>query len=127
MKLTFQNIIDAKNAVLALGNVKSIEGMPISGAIRYKIEKFCKKFTKEFNIIEPLRIDVFKRFGKQDEKTGYVNVLPEKYKEFQEEIKKFLATESEMEGLDVDLNLVDGLSAVQMMELRGNKILKEIE
>ena len=126
MKLTFQNIIDAKNSVLAVGNAKSIEGMPVQGKIAYKIKKFQDRFIKEFNVIEPLRVDIFKRFGKQDEK-GYVSVFPEKFKEFQAEMKKFLETESETEAPLMELGMVDGISANDISCLEGNKMLKEIE
>lgn len=125
MKLTIKNIIEAKDAVLALGNVKSVDGFPVQGQTAYKIKKFQDKFIKEFNTIDPSRIDIFKKHGKQNEK-GYVTVLPEKFKEFQEEMGKFVAIETELDAPVFEIGIPDGMSANDITVLERNGILKEI-
>lgn len=117
--------MNIKDAVLALGNVKSIEGMPLQGALAYKIKKFQDKYVKEYNILEPLKVEIFKRFGKENK--GKIEIIPEKLPEFQAEIQKFYETETETDAPLLDVGKVDGVSASHLTVLEKNGIIKEIE
>jgi iron-sulfur cluster repair protein YtfE (RIC family) len=125
MKLSVQNVIDAKEAMLNLARARSVDNYPIQGKLAYTIKRFHEKFVKEFNIVEPLRIELFKKFGTQDEK-GMIKVFPEKLKEFQDEMKVFLENESEIEAPMIELGMVDGMSVNDIILLEKNNIIKDV-
>lgn len=111
MKLKNIQIVNAKTALSNLG----AERLPIK--VAYAVTKNFQKLDAEIRIFENMRLEIFKRFGKENDK-GMIEVLPERQAEFQKEMNDLLEIEIEVDILSINLKDVEcKMSALDLLEL----------
>lgn len=111
MKLKNIQIVNAKTALTNLG----AERLPIK--VAYAVTKNFQKLDADIRTFESLRLDIFKRWGKENDQ-GMISILPEHQKEFETDMNDLLMLEIEVDILQVNLNNVDcKMSPLELLEL----------
>lgn len=92
MKITLATIVNAQESIKNL----SSEKFPIG--LSYQLNRIISKLLPEFELIENCKKDLFQKYGKMDEKNNVLQVIPEKFKDLDDEFTEFLKQE-------IDLNI----------------------
>lgn len=112
MKLKLSDIVKGTAALGRLGSEK----LPVH--LAYQIERNIRKINPELESYEKLRVDLVKKYGREDEQDGSYEVIePKQLIEFNKENEALLAVEIEvdiqtigMQQLRIDISPLDLLA-----------------
>jgi hypothetical protein len=94
IKISLKELFQAEQAL------QKILAKEIPFKLAYRMTKISKKFVEESKIIEGHRLELIKKYGVEDKKTGQWSVAPDKIQAFREELDEVL---NEVVELDIQL------------------------
>lgn len=116
--MTLKQIRDGQTALF------KILSNPMDIKLAYRMQKIAGQLETEIRTVEKLRIDLVKKHGKQDEKTGNYLVPPDKMEALQKEYDGLLDVKVETNIQKIPFECLEGL---KLSPLDMNAIIAFLE
>lgn len=100
MNIKLGKIKDTRSAVNDMLN----SVIPVK--LSYQLSKMLKKLDNKIRDIDKMGIEVAKKYGGMDEKTGAVNIPPEKLEEANKEFNDYLETSVDLDVWELKLSVL---------------------
>lgn len=117
MEIKVVDLLGLKEIMENLSRIKTLSGFDT-----YKVSKLWKKYIDEYNHADKGRLGIFKKNGVEE--GDKINIPPEKMIEHSKELSDYLMSNINFDFDTINIKIVDGLSAAEMLILEEFKLIK---